>query len=114
MMGIETIREINRKATSAARRVKRQPWVPDADDRVKLASGRLVARFPFLADYVPPGWELKGTTRFVDTSGLGRDDAPALSQRQLALAIANDEPGLGYALIEHGQFQGYVASYKRR
>lgn len=46
-----------------------------------------------------------------DTSGVGEDDEPALSSRQLVEKLRS---GYGYALTELGQFQGYVQEYRKR
>lgn len=115
MMGLEQIKAMNRDATRHARRHAKQPWEPSAADRVMLSTGVIpsTARLPFIGDYVPKGWKRVGERLFVDTSGFGRDDEPALSQSQLAKAMAKYPPGTAYALIEHGQFQGYVQAYKR-
>lgn len=71
---------------------------------------------PFLGDYVPEGWER--TTfepLFVDSSGFGSDNEPALSVRQFVRKLeeyskARDHIALG--IIEAGQFQLYVATYR--
>jgi hypothetical protein len=114
MMGIAEIRDINRRMTNKARRNKTLPFVPTEAQRAEFANGNLQApgaRIPFLADYVPKGWVKDEDEFFVDMSGFGRDDEPALSQRQFALRLALLPPGYGIAMTEQGQFQGYVGVY---
>lgn len=112
MMGIAEIRDINRRMTRKARRNKTEPFVPTEAHRAKFADGVLCGNIPFLADYVPKGWVKEPDEFFVDTSGFGRDDEPALSHRQFALRLALLPPGWGVAMTEQGQFQGYVAVYR--
>ena len=98
------IRYMQRKAARVARRSNREPYVYDGNpDSVRL---------PFLGDYVPKGWTLTDRDQlFVDTSGFGSAGEPALTQKQM---IASFKTGYGYALVEAGQFQGYVAEFERK
>lgn len=115
MMGLAEIKRLNAEATERSTRRRAVPYVPTAAHRAELAKGNLsVTRIPFLGDYVPEGWEKKDDDRYVDISGFGSDNEPALSQRQFARSIADDPEDTGYALTEHGQFQGYVASYRKK
>ena len=47
---------------------------------------------------------------FVDSSGMGGQNEPALTFNQL---IAEVKQGHGYALISVGQFQVYIAEFRR-
>jgi hypothetical protein len=116
MMGIAEIRAANRSATANARRTGRKPWEPSPEERERLKAGdSKAARFPYLADYVPRGWErTEQEPIFVDISGVGLDSEPALTAKQWAREIGNDPSGTAYAVIEAGQFQGYLARYRRK
>ena len=68
-------------------------------------------KIPFLGDRIPRGW--KRTNRaplFVDSSGFGDTSEPALTQDQFFKELTI---GMGYAVIEAGQFQVYVAEYTK-
>ncbi len=72
---------------------------------------RAEMRIPFIGDRVPRGWRRTNKEPlFVDTSGFGAPGEPALTQDQMFDALTI---GKGYALIEMGQFQGYVAEFER-
>lgn len=65
--------------------------------------------FPFIGDYDPPGWKLVDR-HFVDSSGFGAPNEPALTISQFMNKI---KEGLGYAILEAGEFQLYVGEYKK-
>jgi hypothetical protein len=68
-------------------------------------------KVPMLGDKVPRGW--RRTSRqplFVDSSGFGAPDEPALTQEQFLDALTI---GKAYGVIEAGQFQVYVAEYEK-
>jgi hypothetical protein len=116
MMSGAQIQSLSDKAARKAARDKRHPYVfwDDAEvDRV-FASGENV--IPFVGGYRPRGWKLIDE-RFVDTSGFGSDTESALSISQFARSIKIDlakKETHGYALIESGQFQGYVGVFERK
>lgn len=103
MMGIETIRELNNDAAHLAARMGYEPSLCEVDGALPETP------IHTLGDYVPDGWEPTGAEYFVDSSGFGRDDEPALSIKQFAAAC---RAGYGYAVTSAGQFQVYVAEYK--
>lgn len=113
MMDLTEIRDINRRMTRDASKHKREPWVPTEEQRAKLANGifDVGQKIQFFADYNPKGWTRHDELLFVDMSGIGLDSEPALTQAALARVIAADPIGTGYALVELGQFQGYIARY---
>lgn len=103
MMSVETIKDIAEKFTREAKRNKKQPrtWEGKQDG----------FRIPALGDYVPVGWErTERKPLFVDMSGWGEPGELAMTQDAMFKAFT---VGLAYALIEQGQFQGYVAEYRR-
>lgn len=103
MMDLHAIKEANKRAARTAERTRIQPaeWTGDLS----------TFRVPYIGDHIPVGW--KRTNRkpyFVDLSGFGQEDEPAMTLRALVERL---RVGYGYALTEVGQFQGYVAEYQR-
>ncbi len=118
MIGIETIREINRAAAREARRNQQQPWHPNEAERLRvLAFGREPQgmSIPFLANYKPKGWrQTDDEPLFVDMRGCSLPSEPALTMEQFCRTIAADPEGTAYAVLEHGQFQARVARFVRK
>jgi hypothetical protein len=111
MMGMGMIRDIQRKAAAKAARLHKVPFVVWPEDlQAWKAKAPDTFPFPFLGDYVPPGWE-KVNELFCDSTGVGRDSELALSVRQLIDCL---EEGKGYAVYEQGQFQAYIGVYERK
>lgn len=84
--------------TEAARRNGCVPWMPDPQQRELLRGGTMpsLSHIQFLADHVPEGWrQTSHKPLIVDMGGGSR---LAFNPEQLALEIANDDPGTGYAL----------------
>lgn len=103
MMGLQEIRAASNNATRKARATRKHPYVFDGN--------KAAVHIPFLGDYCPRGW--KRTERellFCDMSGFGSSGEAALTIDQM---LASFKVGYGYALVEQGQFQGYVAEYER-
>lgn len=117
MMSIESIRALSRKAALEAAANKREPFLLEAEDLEDLRARVEGARetngplfpFPFIGNYRPKGWKLVKRL-FVDTSGFGTDNEPALSVSKLAAAL---ESGFGYALVEVAQFQAYLGVFRK-
>jgi len=103
MMSLEQIIYENKKAEDGARTKDIQPIVAltDADTKIRSA--------PYIGDYKPLGWK-QINTYFVDNSGLGSPDKPALTYTEFLLKVKR---GRGYAIISAGQFQVYVAEFVR-
>ena len=117
MMHPAEIARLSREASLKARRAHRLPLVVEIED-LKYLDDRglfsLVARAPFLGEsYIPSGWALCDRQLFVDTSGFGMDYEPALSWSQLAKAVRELGPGVGYGIIHAGQFQAYLGVYRK-
>jgi hypothetical protein len=111
MMSPETINSLSREAAKKAAKEKKIPYSYfDVDDTQQVPFP-----FPFLGDYIPKGWKLVDEL-FVDASGFGAEDEPALTVRSfLALLKKDVEDGnpYGYAITQAGQFQVYVGRYKK-
>jgi len=110
MWSLEVINELNQQAARKARHQHKEPYVPTLDEIKEFPP----FPFPHLGPFAPDGWEQTETVWFVDSSGWGRDDEPALSVRQFKnelRAYAEDHPGHGFGIVEAGQFQVYVAAF---
>lgn len=116
MMDPRTIQALSDEAARKARRGGQLPYgfFDEAEvDRVE-ASGR--APLPFLGSYVPRGYKLVDQL-FVDSSGFGCEDEPALTQGQFFARVrehVRDGNRYFYAVTEAGQFQVYVGVYEQR
>jgi hypothetical protein len=108
MFSISTIRVLSDKAAIQAAQRKRKPFVFwDAEEAKKLD------RIPFIGHYQPEGWEQVSEV-LVDTTGLD-EEGPALSVKTfVAHVIADLEAGhgYGYAIVERGQFQCRIGTWK--
>ena len=110
MMSLEAIRSMSQDAARNAAKRNQVPFTVEAEDIADLKQSHRMP-FPFLGDYVPKGWERTAREpMFVDSSGFGQDDEPAMSVNQFLDSLI---PGMGYAVIQTGQFQVYVAEYQR-
>lgn len=103
MFSLEYIKAINREKTEQAKEQGLEPYIAefDGDEGVRSC--------PFLADYIPEGYELV-EKYFVDSSGFGSENEPALTLEQFLRRV---KEGFGYAVIESGQFQVYIGEYRR-
>jgi hypothetical protein len=101
MFCLEVIKSLREQ--SARRAIGKQPFIAamDADPNV--------AKMPNFGDYRAKGWRLKQKF-FVNSSVFESDNGPALSAPQF---IRKVKAGMGYAIIEEGQFQMYVGEFKR-
>ena len=107
-----------RAATAAAEGL--EPYVYfRADEVVEVLNRTGGFPFPHIGDHRPDGW-VHLDTHFADASGMGADDEPALSVRQL-VALIEDRIAhhnavgrvVGWAVIEAGQFQVRVGEFVR-
>jgi len=123
MMSLSTIRAISQEIAEVAAQEGRVPFVPEAGDIATWRSrwendGPMSLPFPNLGSHEPDGWELtdEGDWFFVDKSGFGASDEPALTVpqflNQLEAYHAN-HPGYGYAIVEEGPFQVFVAPFRK-
>lgn len=104
MMSIEQIHSMNDTVTRRAARNGVKPILIEADADVR--------HIPHLGYRVPRGWRLVEKL-FVDSSGFGGADEPAMSQDAFVKYV-KVTPGFGWAIIEAGQFQAYVGRYEKR
>lgn len=107
MMSVAQIRELSAKAARKAARLNKRPFIFEEEDRATMRDH--LKAIPNLGDYRPKGWELVETL-FVDSSGWGSENEPALTIDQF---ISRMRSGLGYAVIEEGQFQVVIGEFQR-
>jgi hypothetical protein len=111
MMSPATIAELCRRQARTASRNKLLPLLVETEDK---QSGDRLARhlrgIPNIGSYRPTGWTLVAT-HFVDKTGLGRRDEPALTFVQFLGVV---QVGYGYAIIEEGPFQAVIGEFERR
>lgn len=103
MYSLEQIRAMNDKATTEAREQGLLPYIAKENGDIGVRSCQR------LGDYLPKGWELVDTY-FVDNSGFGSPDEPALTFEQFLKIV---KQGYGYAIGEAGQFQLHIHEYKK-
>jgi hypothetical protein len=125
-MSYAQIIELNDEATKRACQERLEPYALD-EIGLKMLRERFTGfPFPMLGDHVAEGWERVDVLEegfdaratagdpyrgfFVDKSGFGGDDEPAMSVAELLDAL---KPGYGYGLCNEGQFQITVAVYRR-
>jgi len=130
MMDLQTIHELTAKSARDAKRRGKQPMVfseqqlEDAKESDNMPDG--FRQMPNLGSYLPKGWarvrlesqhgmyagDNKGYGAFmVDGSGFGQPGEPALTIGEFVEKL---KPGLGYGIVEAGQFQVKIGVYARR
>lgn len=105
MMSLQQIANESRRAARRAAREHRTPYIWETED----IGHAFPLPFPSIGTYRPKGWELI-ETYFVDSSGYGAPGEAALTANQF---IEKLKPGLGYAIIEVGEFQVVVGEFKQ-
>ena len=108
MMSLETIRRMSATQARKSAAAGRLPLGVESDD---LLSDEVLLRhvrhIPNLGDRTPRGFT-KVEDLFVDASGFGGDNEPALSQGQFLAKVKANGPGFYYSICETGQFQVYI------
>lgn len=111
--------EIRHRSTEAAKKAAAENKEPFVFFDRKEVRACPPFNFPFLGDYEPPGWsQLLEEDLFVDISGVGAPDEPALTVDQLKdelinLLVKHKDETVGFAFSEVGQFQGHLRVYKK-
>ncbi len=111
MWSLEVIKDLNKKAAKSATEEGTVPYLFCIDSNIAAV------RVPMIGDMASEVDEKheRIDTLFVDTSGWGAPDEPALTQRQFLEKISELRTEHGpilLALEECGQFQGYCAVWK--
>jgi hypothetical protein len=115
MMSLEAIQQLSDEQAEIAAADGKVPYVPF--DTAEINRWSTKCPIPNLGSYEPEGWERcdRDEWFFVDKSGFGRSDEPAMTLSQFVAAIARYDAlhrGYGYAIVEEGQFQIYIAPFK--
>ena len=111
MRSLSTIAALARQQGRRAARAKWLPLVVEEDDMPD--DGRLSAYLrhtPNIGAYRPKGWRLVERL-FLDKTGDGAEDEPALTFGQFLRKVRRAGPGSGYAIIKEGEFQVYVGRF---
>ncbi len=115
MMDLRTIRDLADQQARRAAREGQQPYVPFDAEEVRQYGVSTKIPFPNIGSYRPKGWLLlEDKTMLVDSSGFGSWGEPALTLpgfRAKVLEYMQENPKLGYAIIEEGQFQVYIGVF---
>jgi hypothetical protein len=111
MMSIDVIVAVNNEIARQAAKEGLVPYVPSSPDE---------ATSPFFCPNIgslkPCGWRKTGATWFVDKTGHGFDDEPALTWKQFRRQVAGyilRRPGHGFAITEEGECQVYVTAFRQ-
>lgn len=113
MFDLETIRAMSAEAGTKAKRGRLIPHIPRNVGEVDTWPP---FPFPNFGTYCPKGWVKREDAEwFCDSSGFGAPGEPALTIEQFKAALREhitQYPGDGYAIVEVGQFQCYVAVFR--
>jgi hypothetical protein len=111
MMSLDVIIAVNNEIAQEAAKRGLVPYTPFSADEV-----RSPFTFPNIGPLKPRGWRKTGQTWFVDKCGHGLETEPALTwaqfRRQLAIYLLR-HPSHGFAIVEEGEFQCVVGSFRR-
>lgn len=115
MMSPEVIRDLADDAARKAARLNKRPYaIFDEAELARFAKqGKLP--FPFIGSYLPPGYEKCGEW-FVDASGFGAEDEPAMTRRAVFVELEEHMKQGNlycYAITEAGQFQVYIGIFRK-
>ena len=80
MMSLEAIEYENKKAEDRARKNRSKLFVAQTDGDVNIEDA------PYIGDYIPEGWR-QTETFFVDSSGMGGQNEPALTFNELIAEV---------------------------
>jgi len=88
-----------------------EPHVPDSAEEIR---GYPPIPFPDLREFESAEWKDTEESWFVDSSGMGSDNEPALTVSQFKLeleAYHKANPTHGFGLTGMGQFQVYMSAF---
>ena len=107
------IRRLTEEATEIARHDGLRPAL--ASEVLMTWRQRQRFNIPFLGDYVPEGWERTGEIGMVDRTGRALQGDPAMPALEFLRQVHElKDKSLGLGVIETGQTQVLVATYKRK
>lgn len=112
MMSLAQIHAESARAAAHAAALGMQPLCFLDPDEARYG----VRGIPNLGAHTPDGWHLTRCL-FVDASGFGEDDEPAMTfaafQRHVYRMTRDHGDNVGWAIVEAGQFQVYVGQFFR-
>ncbi len=109
MLDEATIRRLAQEQAQRAARLDACPLIVEAEDLPRIEEH--ITHVPNFGDYRPKGWELV-ETYFVDKSGFGANDEPALTFERFCEKVREAGAGFGWAIIEEGEFQCHIGRFK--
>jgi len=106
MMSTATLSRLNNDVCAKAASKGLKPYVPF--DQAEIDA---FPPFPFpnLGGFEPEGWEEVGRY-FLDKTGTD-DSGPAMSLDHFKSMLT---PGVGYAIVEEGEYQVYIGEFARK
>jgi len=107
MLSLSEIMARERQAEIEARIDGKEPYTIESQEELNSMPP---FPFPCLGDYIPSGWKAVDDPAFVDSTGMGADDEPAMSVAQFIRWL---QIGSSYAITQVGQFQLYVQRFER-
>ena len=117
MYSLETLARMNNEEASKAAQMNMRPYVIEQLEEVDEMPP---FPFPSIGDHEPEGWEPLEDTWFVDSSGFGASNEPALTAPAFRKALkeyvaewAEDET-IGFAVVSVGQFQVHVRAFRKK
>lgn len=129
MMSLEVITRESRRQAARSAKLHLTPLLVQPEDVEDLAVLKQHLRsIPFLGDRTPKGYKFIDLTTiadefdyryshfFVDMTGWGRENEPALTQDQFVLAVqklVRRIGTIGLSIMEIGQFQGHIRVTKQ-
>ena len=129
MMDIDTIVALNKEAGNKAKRhgIKPTTFTDSGIEKIKDGQIECLRDIVNIGDYTPKDWRRFNINKwveewelpyshkfldkgglFVDSSGFGADNEPALTIDQLLDVMAqllDNKPSLGFGIVSEGQFQ---------
>ena len=112
MMSLEAILHLNQEIAAEAAQEGLVPYVPFNADEIDYWPP---IPFPNLGYFEPDNWERTEQRWFVDKTGHGLSNEPALTvdqfKRELR-AYVQKNPGHGFAVTKEGPFQAYVSAFR--
>jgi hypothetical protein len=110
MMSLSEIARLSEEMTERSAAENKQPYVFFDESEIKPPW-----KFPLLGSYEPNGWKLEDKL-FCDRTGMGSEDEPALTTKQLIeklKAYQDKEELYGFGIIEVGPFQLYIGVFRK-
>ena len=113
MMSLEAIVYVNSQIAARAAEEALEPYAPSTASELDYWPP---FPFPNLGHFEPDNWARTDTTFFVDKTGVGSSDEPALTTDQFKRALRAyiaENPGHAFAITEEGEFQAIISAFRR-